>query len=134
MSDTTSFSAADLYTCVKDCEDGITATTPEMAIREYRDEQGFEPDGQPVVIYGYKRTAVTNEWIQGEAASLAAKLADDFDDEFGGEHSSGDFESAMVESVRMAVADIAPYWSDMIGEREYSADEVLTILGEERKR
>lgn len=130
MSDETKadpFDSADLYTCCEDAEE-YDAETPEEAIRQYS-TAGYSQNAKPLIVYGRKRKTVTEEWITWEGQTLADRIVEDFQDEFGGDHGSTDFELLLTAAVRSAVEELSPFWCDPCGQREYSAEQVAEILG-----
>jgi hypothetical protein len=150
MSDekTVSFDDCDFYTAL-DAEH-LTHESPGEAIEDLLATAGnvgettrafVERDGGEVVVDGYKRAEVTDEWLKGLSTHLAERVAEDFSDDLGDPDGDGDgLTKDVIAKLTTAIADaIGPIvraegvvWRcSKVASRTYTADEVVSLIGEE---
>ena len=105
--------------------------------------QTVERRGGSVVVDGYDRASVTDEWLKDVAEGLAVQVAENFGEEYGGPDGTNDgdgFTEDVLAKLTAAIAGaIGPIVRDegvvtegvKVASHTFTADEVVDLLGEE---
>lgn len=139
-----SFETAKFYTC-DPTEEGYESETPAEAIEAFLErwqEPGVDTEAMirergPITVYAYHPESVSVDWMDNVADSMFEKLEEEFNDFFGNPNGDHDAvreidKTRLLGEVQGIVADyctVAEVWScEKVGERDYSADEVLVLM------
>lgn len=130
------FDSADFYAPAGYPHETISEKSPKEVVVNYN---LHEPPVRSVVIQGFKRVVVSDDWIDRAAERLFEDVAESFSDEFGDPDGSNDglddnAEKAVfplfVVAVRKMIREHAVVFRcEPVGEREYSPEQILEMVG-----
>jgi len=133
MTESEIFDNADFYSVSDDVSE-LRATTPREAIDDMHPFVLGPHEG--CTVYAWNHVPVTDSWREGCVSGLAEQFVEEFDDDFGGEghcnRVTPALEAIFLAAVVQASALMYPWRVELVAEREYSAEEVRAIAGENK--
>ena len=137
------------YDCDDSCE-RLSHETPEEAILGYLERRGdledlkdlatLAKEHAPLRVYEYRQRSVSESWMKSAAKTLVDNLAEMFNEEFGNpedtydecisDEAAEDAAHHMVPWMTTTLASAHVWLHDQVEHKDYSAEELETVLRE----